>query len=290
MPIIVSIIIPTHNRAHLIKKAVFSALAQTFQAFEMIIVNDASSDETAKVLTALQMLDERIRVITNTTSLGGSGSRNKGIKASLGDWIAFLDDDDIWHPKKLQKQMEALMGSPEAVAANCFYTVNYPFKIKKTVATEDNISLEKLLIANRLGGTSVCIAKASILKTHQGFDARLKSAQDWDLWVKLRMQGKIITVKEALVDYFIHFNYRISNDMQAKYIGARRFYFKYKKQMSFVAKASNLRFICFIRSRQPHRSFKTRIHNLKLAINASSTKTTIAFLLSSLPRLLFDRG
>src|SRR5262245_45342203 len=110
----VSVIIPTHNRADFLRGALSSVLNQTYQNFEIIVVNDASTDDTAKVVAAFE--DERIRFIRHDTNKGGSAARNTGILASKCDYIAFLDDDDEWLPDKLRKQMEILLASPPEVA------------------------------------------------------------------------------------------------------------------------------------------------------------------------------
>jgi glycosyltransferase involved in cell wall biosynthesis len=221
----VSVIIPTHNRIRSLESAVNSVLSQTFQDFELIIVDDASSDDTNNYLQKLAVADARITFISNTEPQGGSQSRNLGIYSSHGEWLAFLDDDDVWLPEKLEKQLNALAAVPESVACSTDYRVNFPLMIKKIVNTPSAVTMQTLLKANVLGGASVCICRADLLKSIGGFDGKLKSAQDWDVWVRLREIGVIISVPEVLVEYFVHFNRRISNDMRAKYAGARRFFF-----------------------------------------------------------------
>jgi glycosyltransferase involved in cell wall biosynthesis len=288
MAITLSVIIPTHNRANLLKKAIESVRAQTFQEMEIIIINDASTDETEQLLHDLIKIDARIKVISNPTSLGGSKSRNKGIFASQGEWIAFLDDDDIWLPEKIEQQLKALHSNPRAVAASCAFIANYPFNIKKHITTPSNISVDNLLISNSLGGASVCICSAALVKQIDGFDGHLKSAQDWDLWLRLRLMGEIISVNKALVQYQVHFNYRISNDMRAKYLGSRRFYLKYKHLMKNHVKQRNLCFIFYIKSRQKHRSFQSRMKNLLSSVMRSPMRIGFSYFLSSFPRLFID--
>jgi glycosyltransferase involved in cell wall biosynthesis len=100
----VSVVIPTYNRARTIERAIDSVLAQTFQDFEVIVVDDGSQDETKGVLSRF---GDRIRLIIQENR-GVSAARNTGIQAAHGKWIAFLDSDDEWHPAKLEKQMECL--------------------------------------------------------------------------------------------------------------------------------------------------------------------------------------
>lgn len=290
MDMAISVIIPTHNRADLLARALESVLAQSFRDLEIIVVDDASSDNTQAMLTTLMAKDNRIRVLSNASPQGGAESRNVGIAASRGKWIAFLDDDDMWLPNKLEKQLAALAKHPKAVACSCAYTVNYPLKTRKVVKTPHLIACQELLRANVLGGASVCICSAAILKQMGGFDKKLRSSQDWDLWLRLCEQGDVISVNEPLVEYYVHFNYRISNDMRAKYSGARRFYFKYKNHMQDEVRKENLSFICFIQSRQSFRPWGARVKKLAMAIKYSTARTGFNYLISSLPRIILQRG
>lgn len=283
---LVSVIIPTHNRAQSLIRAIQSVLKQSFQNFEIIIVNDASSDDTVTILDKLAQQDARIHAIHQLQSVGGSEARNIGIRASQGEWIAFLDDDDQWLPQKLQAQMGMLAYFPNAVACSSGYVIQYPLGITRHVITPMHQSLETLLAANTLGGASVCLCKASVIKQLGGFDAELRSAQDWDVWVRLRQSGLIISVPKSLVKYQVHFDARISNNMKAKYLGARQFYFKHRTLMNIDARRANLKLICYIRSRQSHRSIKARLRNLRCAIASSSLRVKCAYLLSSLPRIM----
>src|SRR4030042_5052103 len=102
----VSIIIPTYNRAHLVMRAINSVLDQSFQDFEIIIVDDASRDNTEKMVSGIR--DKRIFYIRHEKNRGGSAARNTGIKQARGEYIAFLDSDDEWLPEKLEKQLKVL--------------------------------------------------------------------------------------------------------------------------------------------------------------------------------------
>lgn len=280
--ITVSVIIPTRNRSELLQKAVQSVLNQTYQNFEIIIIDDASMPPIKSYP------DSRIRILRNDTPLGGSASRNRGIFASLGLWIAFLDDDDIWQPQKLAQQLQMLEKNPKAIAATCTYTVHYPFSIKRQIVPLSPVTLAKLLESNCLGGASVCMCDARTIKQFGGLNSSLRSAQDWDLWVKLRMQGEIVRVNMPLVDYFVHFRERISNNMQAKYQGSRRFYFTYQTLMTPIARKRHLQFICFIKSRQNNHSLRLWFKHLWLAMRDNPLKIKLAYFFSSAPRMLIN--
>src|SRR5215471_7855638 len=105
----VSVIIPTHNRAEFLRSAITSVLNQTYQDFEIIVVDDASTDKTPEVVASFH--DGKIKYIRHDANKGDAGSRNTGIRNSSGDFLAFLDDDDEWLPEKLQMQVGLLRNS-----------------------------------------------------------------------------------------------------------------------------------------------------------------------------------
>jgi glycosyltransferase involved in cell wall biosynthesis len=111
----VSIVIPTHNRSESLRHSIASVLTQTLQDFEIIVVDDASSDHTAEV--AYMFADQRIKYIRHDANLGVAAARNTGIVNSRARYIAFLDDDDEWLPEKLARQLKRLHSSPTNVGA-----------------------------------------------------------------------------------------------------------------------------------------------------------------------------
>ena len=103
---LISVVIPTYNRKHLLQKAIASVLNQTYSNFELIVVDDCSTDSTEHFMKSLS--DKRIRYIKHEKTKHASASRNTGIQLSKGEFIAFLDDDDRWLPTKLEKQLKLL--------------------------------------------------------------------------------------------------------------------------------------------------------------------------------------
>src|SRR5262249_23269523 len=212
----VSVIIPTHNRAHFLRGAIFSVLNQTFQDFEIVVVDDASTDNTAKVVAAFN--DDRIRFIQHDTNKGGSAARNTGILASKCDYIAFLDDDDEWLPDKLRKQMEILVASlPEVggVYTGCLDVDKVSGKvIRQRIPTKRGNLSRELLIENCVGGTSAMLLRKVCLQKVGLFDETLPRSQDYDLWIRISREFLFECAQEPLFKYNVH-GKKISTDLRA---------------------------------------------------------------------------
>jgi glycosyltransferase involved in cell wall biosynthesis len=288
---LVSVVIPTRDRLEFLRRAVASVLAQSEQNLELIVVDDASSDETPAYLTELTSGDSRVRMVRNAQAKGGAGARNEGMRHSHGEWVAFLDDDDEWMPTKLEKQLRALSGNAAAVACSCSYTMHLRSVWAKAVFVPSDVTLQQLLAGNTLGGASMCICLRRVLEEIGGFDAKLKSAQDLDLWVRLRERGEILSCDEALVLLRVHTGPRISSNMHSQYQGARRFYFKHRGLMNRSLRRDRLAYSCFIMSRQTSRGLRFRYRHLLLALLSlgnSSIGLSLSYLRSSAPRLAGD--
>ena len=212
----VSVIIPTHNRSDFLRHAIASVLNQTYQDFELIIVDDASMDNTAEVVAAVN--DERIKFLRHDKNKGGSAARNTGIRASQCDFIAFLDDDDEWLPEKLSKQTEILLSSPPQVG--CVYTgyVDVSMSTGKTVGeyrpTKRGDLSKALLAANCVGSASSVLLKRECFEKIGLFDESLPCSQDYDLWIRVANEFLFEYVTEPLFRYRTHEN-KISNNLEA---------------------------------------------------------------------------
>ena len=193
-----SVIIPTYNRAPLVKEAVASVLAQTWRDFEVLVVDDASRDGTAEALAAF---GSRIRLLRSPSRLGVAAARNLGISAARGQWLAFLDSDDLWRPEKLARQMAYLAGLPELVLCQTEETwerqglkVNQPRSHRKIGGWIFFQSLERCLVS-----PSAVILHRTVFQEHGGFDEGLPAAEDYDLWLRLSWRYQIGLLPEALV-------------------------------------------------------------------------------------------
>ncbi len=205
---LVSCIIPTHNRQLLLRRAIESVISQTYKNLEIIVVDDSSEDNTELVVKEYMEKDNRIIYLKNPKPLGGSGTRNVGIKFSTGEYIAFLDDDDEWLEDKIEKQLKAIKNFD---ALLCACIINN----KKRLKSYDRpiVNLYDLRKGNIFtGGTSILMARLSIIKNNL-FDEKLPSGQDWDLLIRMAGKYKIGYLNEPLVIYSDSVHKRITNEM-----------------------------------------------------------------------------
>ncbi len=206
----VSVIIPSYNSAHFVTTAVDSVLAQTYQNFEILVIDDGSRDNTREVL---ERYGTRICYI-NQENAGVAAARNKGIEQSRGRYVSFLDADDTWYPEKLEKQVEALSKNP-----NC------KFCYSAVMWVDDNLEelgirhshrktspLEDLLFyGNIIGSTCGVICERNLLNEIGGFDPNLSQCADWDMWIRLAMNTEFHYIEEPLITYRQH-NLSMSNN------------------------------------------------------------------------------
>lgn len=201
----VSVIIPTYNRAHLIGRAIKSVLEQTYQDFEIIVVDDGSTDNTDEVVRDFG--DERIRYIRHEKNKGGATARNTGIKAAKGEFIAFQDSDDEWLPEKLDKQMQVFENVPAKVGV--VYTGFWRIKGgKKTYRPSAKIirkegDIHNELLKGNFATTQTTVVRKECFEKAEMFDERLLRLQDWELFIRISKFYEFKCVDEPLVvSYF----------------------------------------------------------------------------------------
>jgi len=197
---LVSIIMPTYNRARLVGRAVDSVLAQTYRNFEFIIVDDASTDETAQVIASIA--DDRIRFFRNDARRGAAFSRNVGIRAATGQYIGFQDSDDEWNPDKLARQMAALANTPAdvGVAYTGFWKElagKRTYIPSRRIAVREGNIHQALLWENFLG-TPALLVKRNCLQAVGLFAEELLRFQDWELCLRLSVSYKFVFIDEPL--------------------------------------------------------------------------------------------
>ena len=206
-----SAVIPVRNRSTLIVAAIASVQQQTVPLDDIVVVDDGSTDATREAVTALAQQDRRIRLVALSTRSGASAARNAGIAASRSEWVAFLDSDDQWLPRKHELQLRALAQAPGAVASFTGIRHLGADRVQDRYAPPQ-VTLQELRRLNYLGSTSTALVRRSALRAIDGFDATLPSCQDWDLWIKLRRLGDFAIVCEPLVVFNHTAQARISNN------------------------------------------------------------------------------
>ena len=215
-----TVVIPTYNRSNLLKRAIVSVLEQTFANFELIIVDDQSTDDTASVVNSFG--DSRIRYMMNHRTKGACGARNVGIFSATGKWVAFLDDDDIWLPEKLKDQYELIQDVEETVGLVCSDYAILKSKDQKPLVVKNRPSgwvMDKVLSGGYIGSLSSVCVRADVLHLIDGFDERFPSSQDQDLWLRVAEIAQFAHVPKPHV-YMLQDNRdRIGRNAQSKLDG-----------------------------------------------------------------------
>jgi glycosyltransferase involved in cell wall biosynthesis len=201
----VSVIIPTYNDATYLPVAIESVLAQSCQDFELIVIDDGSTDNTR---TVLQSYLARIRYIYQENQ-GESVARNQGIRLAQGEYVAFLDSDDVWLPAKLARQVEIMAAHPQGVL---LYTDSYLTDAAgKEIGylgcgTPGSAAMVRdmardLVIDNVVMSASTVMVRRAALAGLELFDAAIQWGEDWDLWIRLALRGPMVYLPEPLACY-----------------------------------------------------------------------------------------
>ncbi|MEE9379540.1 MAG: glycosyltransferase family 2 protein [Candidatus Lokiarchaeia archaeon] len=203
---IVSIIIPTFKRNQYLKRAINSVLNQTFNEFEIIVVDDNNEGSRYRKLNEKLMEDykdnEKIIYIKHQQNLNGAAARNTGIKFSKSKYIAFLDDDDEYLPEKIELQINLLEKLDKTWGAvYCGYSIYRKNKLlqRNLNLGSGNLKKKLLLMETPIGGCSTLLMKRSILKELDGFDIAFSRHQDWELLIRFFRRYRIAYVNRILV-------------------------------------------------------------------------------------------
>jgi len=186
----VTVVLCTFNRAHLLSKAIDSVMRQTYAALELIVVDDGSSDNTREVV---KRFGPRIRYIRHECNQGLPASRNTGIRAATGAFIAFIDDDDEWVADKLSKQLKAI-GGREAVLCGAIGTNG-----KRITHRRSTVTVTDLRRGNKFPPSGL-LARTTTLR-EVWFDKDVRQGEDWDAYIRLATRGAIGFIDEPLVVY-----------------------------------------------------------------------------------------
>lgn len=210
---LVSVIMSSHNRQDYIEEAIESIRKQTLQNFEFIIVNDASNDNTQNILNYYETIDSRIHVLTNTSQMGISYSRNQAYKLSRGKYIAVMDDDDISLSDRFEKEVSYLEEHPETAVVGsqvdvfvtgkqgdvCFWLQSWVKEFN-----EDEMQI-MMYLNNYICHSSTMIRKNFLEQKGISYNENITCAVDYDLWMQiLQKGGRICNLPEVLQRYRVH--------------------------------------------------------------------------------------
>lgn len=213
--VVVSVVIPTYNRANVLPRAINSVLNQTFTDFELIIVDDHSEEDITSIVDTFD--DNRVKIIRHSSNRGGAAARNTGIEEASGKYIAFLDSDDKWDKRKLEKQLRILEDLSCNWIANYCDTHNkhnnrdvellFPVVrkvlsfLERDIPKEGGTELIPYILSTdfNLGGASTLIVERQSVERIGGFDERFPRHQDWEFLIRLLKVGKLSHTEESLV-------------------------------------------------------------------------------------------
>ena len=198
----VSVIIPAYNAEKYIKQTINSVLEQSFQSFEIIVVNDGSTDKTRDIVSRLQKENHNIKLIDQINS-GVSSARNNGIKNAQGGFIAFLDADDLWHPEKLLLQVSEIKKDNNIGVVSCLSVLLY--EDGKIMGWQAGVNLngyvyKEMIKRNPISCGSIALVRKDLLPGEL-FDSALEPSEDWDFWLRICKNYKLTTVPKVLVGY-----------------------------------------------------------------------------------------
>lgn len=215
MATLISVIIPTYNRANLVLNALNSVINQTYKDLEIIVVDDASLDNTEEAVKSIR--DSRIIYVRHLKNLGGSATRNTGIEKAKGEVIAFLDDDDSWDHRKLEKQI-IFLNNYDAVCTAAKYIGSGSRDGEFGYYHNSQVLRNDLRKSNCLGGSTSSLMVKTVVMKNIRFDVNLKKSQDWDLFIRILDNNfKIGFLNEPLVYVSDDFNrMRISTKIQTE--------------------------------------------------------------------------
>ena len=214
----VSIIMPAYNCENYIRQAVDSVKRQTYPDWELLIINDASSDGTGAAAAKLAMEDQRIRYLENEANLGVAGTRMRGVQMAEGSWIAFLDSDDCWTEDKLEKQIQLIQRVADAaiVFTGSAFMNEQGEKSSYILHVPERVSYKELLKQNIISCSSVLVKKELVLKYGMP-DGDLH--EDFALWLQiLRDGGAACGIDEPLLIYRVSSGSKSGNKLHAAHM------------------------------------------------------------------------
>jgi glycosyltransferase involved in cell wall biosynthesis len=225
-----SIIIPTYNRSNEIVKAIDSVLNQDFKDFEIIVIDDFSTDGTEELIRGLEI--PNLVYIKNQRTKGASGARNSGCAIAKGEWLAFLDSDDCWEKNKLSVLYETIKSDYYEIYYSAYYNDDRVSIIHGFCGNH----LQELYFKNVVRGFSLFVLKKDLFWSVGGLDESFKSKQDLDLYIRLAKNYEFGFIRTPLIFFGVYSINRISDNKEKRLSGWLDFYEKYSFEMPIKAK------------------------------------------------------
>lgn len=227
---LISVVIPTCGRdAQTVRRAAVSALNQTHRAVELIVVDDSPGSFAGReeVRSALEALcDPRVQYVRHSVNQGACAARNTGLANSSGRYVAFLDDDDEWLPEKLEKQLAKFREAGDAcglVGCGSITVNDQTGERRERIARQARgMVFDKLILENFIGSTSFPLIRKACFDECGPFDARMKSAQDYEMWLRIARKFPVDYVDEPLALYHESGGPRISTNVLNRIQGLER--------------------------------------------------------------------
>ena len=222
---LVSIIIPYYKNQFYIKKTISSILKQTYQKFEIIIINDEPGKFSKDILSSLKKKDKRIKIIHKLKNIGAGRSRNKAIKFAKGTYIAFIDSDDLWKKNKLKIQINIMKKFDYNISHTAYYIIDQNDN-KLALRKSKNLNLKDLKNSCDVGLSTV-VVKKKILKKDRLF-SNFKTKEDYFLWLKIAHNGEIFHYIKHPLSYWRKTHNSLSSSIVQKLIDSYRLYYHFE--------------------------------------------------------------
>lgn len=264
----VSIIIPTYNRSlHYIKRAIKSIQQQTFKNHEIIISDDNLPNSNYSLQINNYCLKNNLKYLNTTGKKGANVARNRGADIAVGNYLAFLDDDDIWAKNKLELQLNYFTDDNIGMVYSNGYVVTsnskYLYTKHKNFVKEGN--LYKLFLYNYIGPTVTALIRKECFYNVGMFDETLPAKQDYDLWIRLVSKYRVVGINEPLYIYTRHISHQITDDYTSIVNGYKKIY---KKYYSFIKNDFIIKFFFYFRISKVYKAQKQYLNSKKYVLKA----------------------
>ena len=196
---LVSIVMPVHNGEQYVQDAIKSVLAQTYETFELIVIDDGSTDKSLQIIQELKKKDTRIKVLRRTEPSGGPAvPRNLGMDIAKGRYLAFIDCDDLWYPEKLQGQVEFMLGNEAVISFTAYQRISESGESLRKVRIPNVLSYRDLLQNTAIATSSVMVDRSVV----GGYRFSNQGHEDYALWLSIvREHGRCFGLDKELIEY-----------------------------------------------------------------------------------------